>query len=229
VKIHTGFEQGSLQWLMARAGVVTASELDALISPFGAIRKGDGVWTYLTKKLAEKWSGAPLPSGSTFDMEQGQILEEKAKPAFTIETGIAIENVAFITSDDGLFGCSPDSIIGNESGVEIKCPRLETHVGYLLDGVLPPQYVAQIQGSMFVTGFKTWHFFSYRRKIPPLHLVIERDEKYQASLKSALEGFKAQFDKAWNKLVEINGGEPARLNQPTPSPAPEQNWDLPTL
>ena len=72
-------------------------------------------------------------------MEQGQFLEEKAKPAFTIETGIQIENVAFITTDDGLFGCSPDAMIACESGVEIKCPRLETHVGYLLDGVLPSQ------------------------------------------------------------------------------------------
>jgi len=207
MKIHTGFEQNSLQWMMARAGVVTASEMDALITPFGKVRTGDGVWTYLTKKLAEKWSGAPLPSGQTFDMEQGNLVEEQAKPAFTIHTGIQIRNVAFITTDDGFAGCSPDAL-ADDVGVEIKCPRLETHVGYLLEGTLPTQYVAQVQASMYVTGFKSWHFFSYRRKMPPLHLVIKRDEKYQDALKSALDSFEEQMKDGWKKLVEINGGEP---------------------
>ena len=223
MKIFNDFEQGSLLWLQQRCGVVTASELDALVSPLGKVRTGDGVQTYLHKKLAEKWSGAPLASlQGIFDVEQGQFLEEQAKPAFTLETGIEIRNVAFITTDDGLFGCSPDSLIDPDSGVEIKCPRLETHVGYLLDGELPSQYVAQVQGSMFVTGFKTWHFFSYRRKLPPLHLIIKRDEKYQDALKTAMESFKAQFDAAWLKLVEINGGEPTH-GKPQPQPSPESD------
>jgi hypothetical protein len=224
MKIHTGFEQGSLDWGIIRAGKVTSSELDALVTPLGKVRTGDGVRTYLHKKLAEKWSGAPLASlQGIFDVEQGQFLEDQAKPAFTLETGIDIQNVAFISTDDGFAGCSPDGLIcdkdGNPtSGVEIKCPRLETHVGYLLGDELPSQYVAQVQGSMWVTGVATWHFFSYRRKLPPLHLVIERDETYQEAIKIAVESFKESFDAGWLKLVEKNGGEPTRpiISQPKP-------------
>jgi hypothetical protein len=61
-----------------------------------------------------------------------------------------------------------------------------------------------------VTGFKEWIFCSYRRGFPQLLLTVERDEKIQAVLKEALDGFLARFDKAWARLCELNGGEPRR-------------------
>ena len=79
---------------------------------------------------------------------------------------------------------------------------------------------------MFVTGFKTWHFFSYRRKLPPLHIVVARDEKYQAALKAALDSFKKEFDAAWLKLVEINGGLPNRPHPAAPLSETEETGDL---
>lgn len=229
MKIHTDIEQNSVDWMILRSGKITASEMDALISPTGEIRKGDMPKTYLAQKLAERWTGGPLPSlQGIFDMEQGKILEERAKPAFTLHTGIEIQNVAFIESDDGQCGCSPDGFIsvrfgapmGNfvevGTGVEIKCPRVDTHIGYLLAGVIPKQYIAQVQGSMFVTGFAEWHFFSYRSQFPPLHLIIVRDEKFQANLKQAVADFCGALDAGMKKLEELNGGPPKRF---TPTPA----------
>ena len=35
MKIHNEFSQNSVEWLLARAGVVTASEMDNLITPKG--------------------------------------------------------------------------------------------------------------------------------------------------------------------------------------------------
>jgi exodeoxyribonuclease (lambda-induced) len=211
VKIHSNVEQGSVDWLLLRAGKITASEMDALITPLGKVRDGDGVQTYLTQKLVERWTGGPLPQlQGIFDVEQGQILEERAKPAFTIHTGLEIQNAAFIETDDGRAGCSPDAMIGETSGVEIKCPTMPIHVGYLLAGKLPKQYVAQVQGSMWVTGCHTWHFFSYSRQLPPLHLVIGRDENFHRALAVAVEDFLKTMDAAFARLVELNGGPPKR-------------------
>lgn len=211
MKIHTDIAQNGVDWMILRSGKVTASEMDALISPLGKIRTGDGVNTYLNQKLCERWMGGPLPSViGVFDMEQGKLLEERAKPAFTLHTGLEIQNVGFIETDNGLAGCSPDGMIGNECGVEIKCPRMDTHIGYLLTGELPKQYVAQVQGSMFVTGFKRWHFFSFHRQFPPLHLLIERDEAFQEALGTAIEDFGKQLDSAMNRLIELNGGPPKK-------------------
>lgn len=226
MKIHTDIAQGSVDWLLLRAGKVTASELDALISPLGKIREGDGVTTYLNQKLCELWTGGPLQSlQGIFDVDQGQILEERAKPAFTFHTGIEIQNVAFITTDDGKAGCSPDGLIGDTSGVEIKCPRIETHIGYLLAGKLPKQYVAQVQGSMFVTGFKTWHFFSYNRQLPPLHLVIQRDEEFQEALSEAVNDFNIRLDDGMKRLEILNGGP--RKRKVVAPPITTQDHDAP--
>lgn len=202
-------EQNSLEWMIARAGVVTASEMDALISPLWKIRTGDGVQTYLAQKLAEQWIGGPLPSiQGTFDMEQGKILEEEARPFYTLTTGEEVTPVGFITSDDGKFGCSPDGLIGETSGIEIKCPKMETHIRYLLDGELPKQYAAQVHFSMFVTGRSSWRFMSYRRNFPPLIITIKRDDEIAETIAEALAGFFDQLEAAMDKLVKLNGGLP---------------------
>lgn len=212
--------QGSVDWLIARAGVVTASEVDALVSPTGKIRTGDGVKTYLHRKLTERWTGGPLPVlQGIFDVQQGEILEQRARPAFTIHTGIEVETVGFITSDDGRIGCSPDALIGNQSGCEIKCPTMPVQIGYLLGGQLPSDYIAQVQFSMYVTGCKTWHFFSYNRRLPPFHLLIERDEKYQDALHDALGEFLEALDDGMARLTKINGGPP-----PRPKPIAERTF-----
>jgi hypothetical protein len=209
MKVHTSMGQGSVEWSQLRAGKVTASEMDRLVSPLGKVRTGEGPRTYLALKLAEKWTGGPMLSlQGIFDVDQGQILEEYAKPAFTFHTGIEINNVAFIESDCGRYGCSPDGMIDETTGVEIKCPRMETHIGYLLDGELPSDYVCQVQGSMFVTGGDHWHFMSYCRRLPPLIIRVERDEKIQSSLEAAISAFAESMDAGFKILVEKNGGPP---------------------
>lgn len=225
MKSHRDIEQNSVDWQILRSGKITASEMDAIISPLGKVRDSEGVATYVTQKLCEMWTGGPLIAlQGIFDVEQGKLLEERAKPAFTVHTGIETENVAFIETDDGRVGCSPDAMIGNVSGAEIKCPRMDTHISYLLAGKLPKQYVAQVQGSMFVTGCKEWHFFSYCRNLPPLHIVVPRDDDFQASLGEALSLCVTKLDVAMARLVELNGGPP-----PKPKPPPQPRPDAPPL
>ena len=72
--------QGSEKWLLARAGIPTASEWDALITPEGKPRTGQGRETYLMQKVAEKVMGYPAQSYGGGAMEQGSILEGEALP-----------------------------------------------------------------------------------------------------------------------------------------------------
>lgn len=216
MKVHP-VDQGSVDWFRLRAGKVTASEMDRLITPLGKIRTGEGPKTFLAEKLAERWTGEPLPSGTAWDLEQGQILERYARPAFTLETGLETQSVGFVTDETGNIGCSPDGLIGDISGLELKCPHLETHIRYLLDGGIPPDYIAQVQGSMYVTGRNHWYFCSYRRKLPLLVLRIERDEKFHASLAEAIGDFLESLGEAWNILCEKNGGPPPERKPFVPS------------
>lgn len=213
MKIHNEFQQNSLEWLNARAGVVTASEFDNLLTPKFAIKEGKAVKSYLAQKVAEKWLGGPLPSFNSIDMDFGKILEEEALPTYTLMTGQAIERVAFITRDDGRVGCSPDGLIGERAGIEVKCPRPDTHTKYLLAGVLPEDYAVQVHGSMFVTGRPEWVFCSYSRHFPLFTLTIKRDEEIIGQIEKATEDFLVLLDSAMKRIEEINGGPPSRLSR----------------
>jgi hypothetical protein len=206
MKIHDVL-QGSPKWLEARMGVCTASEMDAIVSPLGKVREGKGVESYVALKLAEKWRGCPLPSFSGGAMEQGSLRESDALPWFEMWTGIGVKRVGFITTDDGMAGCSPDGLLSDDEGLEIKCPQPPAHVKYLLDGGLPEEYVLQVQTSIYVTGAKEWRFLSYCPGFPKLLLTIDPYPKIQASIRQAVATFSAMMDEGWKRLVELNGGE----------------------
>lgn len=196
--------QGESDWSILRAGKVTASEMDALVSPTFKIREGVGVKTYLYKKLAEAYKGLPLPGFSSFAMEQGQEREDEARRwyGFEFEDFRVDSEAGFIEHDDGRCGCSPDALLGDGGGLEIKCPEPVNHVRYLVEGKLPDDYAAQVHMSLYVTGRAWWRFISYRRGYPAFVLHVERDEEKCAIIAEALAAFYPKLDAGLAKLRE---------------------------
>lgn len=88
------------------------------------------------------------------------------------------------------------------AGVELKCPLSKNHAEYLLDGVLPGQYKAQVHGSMIVTGLPYWYFMSYCRRLKPLILRVERDS-YTDTLQDALERFIIYYADVYKRIMPI--------------------------
>lgn len=189
---------------MLHVGIPTASGLHNLVTPEFKIRDGEMPKSYMYTKLAEAWRGEPLIELTTFSIEQGEILENEARPFYELETNQKVREVGFITTDDGLFGCSPDGLIGGDCGLEIKCPSAQVHVKYLVGGELPKEYAAQVHGSMYVTGFNRWTFLSYRRNFPPLILTVKRDAEIMAKIGEALSDFYDAFSKAKSKLAAFS-------------------------
>lgn len=193
-------KQGTSEWLQARAGIPTASEFDNLITPTGEIRKGQTPQTYLMRKLAEGLMNGPLLTGGGFAMDQGNLLEGEAIPLLRFELEWKIDRVGFVTTDDGRVGASPDGLIGDDSGCEIKCPELPTAIKYFLARTVPPEYVAQVQGSMYVTGRPSWRFVSYNRQLPIMVVHVQRDPIFHAQLKAALDAFISAYDSGLQKI-----------------------------
>lgn len=212
--------QNTFEWLQARAGIATASEFDQLLTPEFKVRTGDMPKTYLARKLTEKWFGGPVAGACVLDMEIGKVLEEEALPFYELETGETITRVGFITTDDSTAGASPDGLIGDYSGIEIKCPLATTHMRYLIDGGLPKDYRAQVFGSMFVTGRDQWKFMSYCRGLPPLIVSVQMEESIRAEIADALELFNAKMNIEWDEVCEKNGGPPKRMKV-VPNPFPK--------
>lgn len=224
-------QPNSLEWLQARCGVVTASEFDNIVTGDFKARTGEMPRSYLARKLAEKWLGSPLAGFQSVDMDIGTILESEAIPFYELETGQTVQRVGLITNDAGTIGCSPDGLLNDDSGIEIKCPRPETHVKYLLNGTLPKEYAPQVYGAMLVTGRPRWVFMSYCRRFPAFILTVERDEEIIRTLDESIGDFVADVELAYMRLCELNDGPPRLFSQYVPKPKPEYvptTDDIPT-
>lgn len=193
-------EQGHINWFKLRMGKVTASEMSNILTPEFKIRDGEMPKTYLYSKLAEVYRGAPMISTGSWATEQGQIREEEAIPWLALEKEWKIREGGFIESDDGLTGCSPDGLVGDNLGIECKSPEPVNHVRYLIDGILPKAYAVQVHGSLYITGFPRWVFFSYNRGFPAFIIEVQRDEAIIAKIGEAVNQFTEAFKTAKAKL-----------------------------
>jgi len=187
IYIHD-IEQGTPEWFGLRVGIPTASRFDAIVTPArGDLSKqSEG---YMRELLAEWLSGKPAESYTTGWMQRGVEMEAEAREYYAFVRDVDVLRAGFVYADDRrLYGCSPDGLPG-DGLLEIKSPAPKTHIGYLLDGSLPLDYRAQVQGSLLVTGRDWCDFLSYCPGLPPLLLRVERDEKYIAKLREGIESF----------------------------------------
>lgn len=213
--------QRSTAWSQARLGVVTASEIDALVTPLWKIRTGEGPETFMHKKLCEKLLGWSPDSGGTWEMEQGNIIETIALPWFAFTYDCEPKRVGFCLSDDGRTGCSPDALLGEDGGLELKAPQPPTHLKYLLRGVLPPEYAPQVQFSLYVTKRARWTFASFSRQLDPLVVEVLPDPTAQQAIECALHLFFEKFDAAYSKIKgkmdAENAAKEAAYNEANPN------------
>lgn len=169
--------QRSEAWYEARRGMPTASRFDMILTPKTG-KPAAAQETLINELIAESvlppQEGAIVPA--TEEMYEGMKLEAEARCYYELEQAKApVTQVGFCIHDSGLFGCSPDGLVGEDGGLELKVPLAKTHIGYVREGVLPDAYKTQVHGSMIVTGRKWWDFFSYSRHFEPFHIRVERD------------------------------------------------------
>lgn len=194
--------QYSEAWWILRRGRPTASGLNALVTPTYEVRTGAMPETYLYEKLSELILNAQdEESGGSFAQDQGSLLEHEAKKFLEFAYDWKIKPGGFITDDAMRTGASPDGILGDSAGIEIKCPQPKNALRYLLEGVVPKEYRVQVQASLYISGFKEWWFVSYQRKLPPLVVRVEPDPVAQKALGEALTAFLKKFDDAVAKIA----------------------------
>lgn len=151
-------------------------------------------------------------------VETGKEREPAARDWYQTDQEVIVEQVGFITTDDGKLGCSPDGLVLDMHGqlirgLELKCPELKTHNLYLLKGVLPREYLAQVHGGMVVTGLREWDFMSYHPEAKCLVVRAAWDD-YTDALAVAVEAFCEMYDQALQRLVGYGFAEAMkRLHQ----------------
>lgn len=198
--ITVDVEQSSPEWLSLRAGLPTASGFDKIVTSKGEPSKS--AKKYLYQLAGERLTGMPMETYQNAAMQRGQELEAEAREAYSFLTDNEVVPVGFCFRDEQKrYGCSPDGLIGEDGGLEIKCPTLAVAVEYLDYGKLPTDYYQQVQGSLFVTGRSYWDFLSYFPGLPPLLIRVKRDESFLQALECELDTFCENLDGLISRLT----------------------------
>lgn len=183
MKIHDMI-QGSDEWKAIRKGKMTASNAQAIGN------NGKGLDTYIHELLSEEFSSGVYESYTNPHMERGNELEEAARAMFELEHGIKVDQVGFVEYSE-YAGCSPDGLIGEDEGCEIKAHADKSHFRLILYGAdeIDSKYMWQIQCNLLMTGRKKWKYIAYNPNFEKNLLVFDilPDPKMHTAL---LEGLK---------------------------------------
>lgn len=154
-------EQGTEEWLIARLGIPTATGIENIVTPTG--KKSSSQIKYMSELIEESILGLQDSGYKSAFMERGNQLELLARSAYEFLTGNAVKQVGGVyLNEKKELMVSPDGLIPElKKGLEIKCPKMSTHIRYLLEGGVPSEYVIQVQANLWVTGYETWDFVSY--------------------------------------------------------------------
>jgi len=197
--------QGTPEWFAERAGKVTASMIsNVLMKPETA-----GFRDYQAQLVAEILTGKPQGSDFTSAaMQFGSETEPLARSAYEAETGFSVDEVGFCQHPAiERSGASPDGLVGNSGLVEIKCPKVATHLAYLIADVVPAAYKNQMMWQMACTGRDWCDFVSFRPDLPEhLQLFIvrfKRDPARILELETAVIAFLDGVDKMLSQLKKV--------------------------
>lgn len=191
-------EQKTPEWFGARKLKMTASNAQAIGN------NGKGLETYITELIAEYLSSADKETFVTKDTERGNELETFARSMYELETGNTVEQVGFIQQGEYV-GCSPDGLIGEDGGLEIKCHNDVKHYRLMRDGEneLDSAYKWQCQMNMLITGRKWWDLVAYNPNFKQSLLIFRQtpDKEMQDKL---IKGLTLGEEMIKNQLKQFN-------------------------
>jgi len=177
-------EQGSPEWFAARCGIVTASRLSDVAGTKKV--KGQTVENaaraqYRMEIMCEILTGQPYPQYVSKEMQWGLDQEPFARAAYEMQRDVLVERVGFVLHPQiPRFGCSPDGFVGERGLLQIKCPNTNTHLNWLLDGVVPMEHYPQMIAELSCNPDRDWcDFVSFDPRLPEhLQLFVRRFERH---------------------------------------------------
>lgn len=205
-------EQGSQEWRDARVGRVTASRIGDVMRKLKNGTSGADRKRYMDKLVAERITGRPMAQKSVASLDRRLEMEPDARTAYEFYSDNTVEEVGFIEHPTIPFaGASPDGLIGDDGGLEIKCCDSQTHIETLTSGVIDPDYLKQCDFGLACTGRKWWDFASYDPTMPEeLKLYVQRvprDEARIAAIEAAVIEFLAEVDARVRQVLAVAGGK----------------------
>lgn len=208
MKIHD-VQQNTPEWFALRLGIPTGSKASSLVTPTGRASEA-GLKTYAIQLANEKFLGE---SSSKFtgnqDTDRGNEQEPAAAATYELYNNVKLETVGFCTDDDVRYGVSPDRLISDYAGVEIKCLDHQAHTTALMyyaqNWKVPADRVAQLQMQLYTMGWEYVDLFYYSKKLPCFKIRVLPIKTYFEMLECQIDAVIEERDKVIRTLEAMNG------------------------
>jgi predicted phage-related endonuclease len=193
ITYHDAFDQGSEQWLAARRGLLTASEMKLIMTPTGKPANNDKSRAHVYEIAAQRISGHVEPHYISDDMLRGHEDEIEARALYAKHYA-PVREVGFVTNSSFGFtiGYSPDGIIDDAGLIEAKSRRQKFQIQTIASNAVPEEHVLQCQTGLLVTGRQWLDFISYSGGLPMAVIRVEPDPDMHDAIIAAATAFEAQ-------------------------------------
>ncbi len=183
ITIYEQLEQGTPEWLQARCGLITASEVKLLLTPTLKSANNDKSRSHVYELLAQRLTQYVEPSYISDDMLRGRVDEIDARNLYSEKIN-PVREVGFITNDKWGFtlGYSPDGLVGDVGAIECKSRRQKYQVQTIVNYETPEEYVLQLQTGMLVAELEWIDFISYCGGLPMFVKRVHPDAAIQEAI-----------------------------------------------
>lgn len=162
-------QQGTAEWLQARAGKITASRFADAVSvctrKSGERNVGDPTAVaerYAADLAIERISGKPYGEpAKAWVLDRGHEMEAHARRFYEARTGSFVTESGICIDDAGHFAYSSDGLVDDDGLIEIKAPIDSLKLLAMWQTGDTSEYDHQMQGGMWITGRKWCDFIMY--------------------------------------------------------------------
>lgn len=178
--------QRTQEWFAARVGRLTGSRIGAVLGLSPYATRDD-----VLREMVREFAGADREFTGNVATEYGTKHEPDALSEYEAVTGHIVDEAGLIVHPQHEWlAASPDGLVNDNHGVEIKCP----YSGDLKAIEEQPHYMAQIQLCMAVTGRGTWDYFAWAPNAHRLQTVQAEDgwlDKHMPELEAFMADYRA--------------------------------------
>lgn len=208
ITYHHNLIQGTDEWHDARRGLITASTMHLLLTPSGKIAKNDKVRMLAYELAAQRETNITEDHFQSFDMERGHIEEDLARTVYS-KNYEEVTECGFVTRafENFIIGCSPDGLVNSTGGIEVKSRKQKYQVKTVVEDIVPPEYMLQIQTFLLVTERKWIDFLQYSNGMPMFVNRVEPDLDMQKKILEVV----GEFEKTVQLIQEAYRIKSARF------------------
>jgi len=190
--------QVSEEWIAARCGMLTASEVRHIITPKMLPAKNEKMRAHACELLSQRITKYVDPRYVSDDMLRGQDDEIDARELYS-KRYAPVQEMGFIVRNFGefLIGYSPDGLVGDDGTIEVKSRRAKLQIETITNGSMPAEHMVQVQTGLLVSDRKWCDYLSYSAGLPMAVYRIAADPAMHDAIIAAAHEFEDFIAGAW--------------------------------